>query len=187
LALGFRRGGSDDGVMRFAGRPESNVADKFTDTGNFPADHADELAFELLLPMDPTRCSPSASTRGWTRRDRRSEILRLLLTGSWMVTGRAAHTIALRASPAAIAPMRSIGAWEIVARYSHIDLTDGTLDGGELDKWSMASTGGPRAVEGQARPGATRTSPSPVLNRQYQNASRPTTVALLATRRRRVE
>ncbi len=48
LGLGLRRVGSDDGVMRFSGRPESNVADKFVDTGNFAGDHADELLVELL-------------------------------------------------------------------------------------------------------------------------------------------
>jgi phosphate-selective porin len=31
-----------------------------------------------------------------------------------------------------------MGAWEIAARYSKIDLTAGTLHGGEFERWSGA-------------------------------------------------
>ena len=29
------------------------------------------------------------------------------------------------------------GAWELAARYSTLDLTDGAIDGGEMDIWSV--------------------------------------------------
>ena len=68
LGLGLRRVGSDDGILRFAGRPESNVADKFVDTGNFAGDHADEMLFELLWSHRAFSVSPSTSPRGSTPR-----------------------------------------------------------------------------------------------------------------------
>jgi phosphate-selective porin OprO/OprP len=136
LGLGFRQGGSDDGVMRFSGRPESNVADKYVDTGNFPADHADELSYELLVARGPVALlaerfdarvdSPETGDprfSGW------------YVGGSWTLTGEHRPYNRAQAYAAGPIPTRRLGAVEMVAKYSHLDITDGTLDGGLLDKW----------------------------------------------------
>jgi phosphate-selective porin OprO/OprP len=136
LGLGYRRAGSDDGVMRFAGRPESNVADKFTDTGSFPGDHADELAYELLLQHGPFallsegfRASVDSPETGDPR------FSGYYLAGSWMITGESRPYIRPGGYAGSVKPTRRTGAFEVVLKYSHVDLTDGTLEGGELGKW----------------------------------------------------
>jgi hypothetical protein len=53
LGLGLRRVGPDAEGIRFAGRPESNVTDMYVDTGQFQADHADELSLELAWDRGP--------------------------------------------------------------------------------------------------------------------------------------
>ena len=40
LALSGRYAGADNNTLRYKGRPESNVADNYVDTGNLPGDHA---------------------------------------------------------------------------------------------------------------------------------------------------
>ena len=40
LGLSGRYAGADNNTMRYKGRPESNVADNYVDTGNLPGDHA---------------------------------------------------------------------------------------------------------------------------------------------------
>ncbi|HEX6862358.1 MAG TPA: porin, partial [Thermoanaerobaculia bacterium] len=48
LGLGWRHTEAEQGVLRFRGRPESNVADYYIDTGDITASHAVEVGFELL-------------------------------------------------------------------------------------------------------------------------------------------
>jgi phosphate-selective porin OprO/OprP len=138
LGLGYRRAGSDDGVMRFAGRPESNVADKFTDTGSFLADHADEISLELLLyhgafsvlaeRFDARVDSPeTGDPRFWG----------YYVAGSWMLTGESRPYVRAGGYAGGVVPTRRCGALELVLKYSRVDLTDGTLDGGELGKWHV--------------------------------------------------
>jgi hypothetical protein len=73
LGLGIRRVGDDAGQMRFSGRPESNVADKYVDTGNFAANYARQLSLEAVWSHGPVMLSaehvdawvdaPKAATR----------------------------------------------------------------------------------------------------------------------------
>ena len=67
------------------------------------------------------------------------------VTASWCLTGESRPYDRVTGSFGAISPSTpfslrrgGIGAWEIAARYSHIDLTSGTLDGGEFERWSGA-------------------------------------------------
>ena len=123
--------------MRFSGRPESNVADRFVDTGNFAGEHADELLVELLWSAPAVLAArPSASKRTSMRR-------RAATRASPATTGRRRRSSPARAAPTSAPaatpqprPTRRWGALELALRYSHLDLTDGTLDSGELDKWS---------------------------------------------------
>ncbi len=136
LGLGLRRQGSDDGVMRFSGRPESNVASKYLDTGNFTADHADEVSLELLINHGP--CSLLAE-RIDTKVDSFAtgdpRFSGYYAAGSWILTGEGRHYVRAGGYASGVMPKSRYGALELVLKYSHLDLTDGTLDGGLLDKW----------------------------------------------------
>ncbi|MDQ1347556.1 MAG: phosphate-selective porin OprO and OprP, partial [Acidobacteriota bacterium] len=137
LGLGLRRVGSDDGVMRFSGRPESNVADKFVDTGNFAGEHADELLVELLwshrqfsLLAERVEAHVDAPASGDPR------FSGYYGTASWILTGESRPYVRASGYAGGLSPLRRWGALEFALRYSHLDLTDGAIDGGELDKWS---------------------------------------------------
>ena len=122
--------------MRFSGRPETNVSDKYVDTGNFSGDHADEVSVELLLNHGPysllaerfDAAVDSESTgdphfSGW------------YAAGSWILTGESRHYFRPGGYASGVLPQRRYGSLELVAKYSRLDLEDGTLDGGVLDKW----------------------------------------------------
>ncbi len=136
LGLGLRRAGSDDGIMRFSARPESNVASKYLDTGNFPADHADEVSLELLANRGPyslllERFDAKVDSPA-TGNPRFSGYYAL---GSWILTGENRYYIRAGGFASGIVPKSRYGALELVVKFSHLDLTDGRLDGGLLDKW----------------------------------------------------
>lgn len=137
FGLGLRRVGADDGVLRFSGRPESNVADKYVDTGNFAGDHADELLVELLwshrqfsLLAERVEAHVDAPASGDPR------FSGYYGTASWILTGESRPYVRASGYAGGLSPLRRWGALEFALRYSHLDLTDGAIDGGELDKWS---------------------------------------------------
>ncbi len=136
LGAGFRSGGIDNGMIRFAGRPESNVADKFTDTKDFPSSGSNELSLEGLWSHG--RFSVLGEHIGaWVDAPETGNphFSGYYLAGSWIVTGESRPYARAGGYAGAILPRRRFGAVELVAKYSRVDLTDGTLDGGVLDKW----------------------------------------------------
>jgi phosphate-selective porin OprO and OprP len=62
-------------------------------------------------------------------------VLAGVLPGSWILTGENRPYLRTTAHAGAILPKRRLGAVEVVTRYSHLNLTDGPIDGGLMDKW----------------------------------------------------
>ena len=58
-------------------------------------------------------------------------------TASWILTGESRPYVRQRRLRRRRRPAAPLGRRELALRYSHLDLTDGALDGGELDKWSF--------------------------------------------------
>ena len=136
LGLGYRDLGSDDGIIRFNGRPESNVADKYVDTGELPADRAGAVSYELLVQyrqfsilaerFDVKVDSPETGD---------PKFLGWYVAGSWVLTGESRPYVRAGGYAGGIVPSRRWGALELVGKYSRLDLTDELVEGGELDKW----------------------------------------------------
>jgi phosphate-selective porin len=136
LALGYRHAGNDDGKMRFAGRPESNVIDKIVDTGSFPADHANEVSYEALYNHGPMSVlAERFDARVDSRETGFPRFHGYYTEVAWVVTGETRPYFRAQAYALGPTPDRRWGALELVGKYSHLDVTDGTLDGGLLDKW----------------------------------------------------
>ena len=53
LGVAGRYAGADHNTLRYKGRPESNVADNYVDSGNLAADHAWHLGLEALWNEGP--------------------------------------------------------------------------------------------------------------------------------------
>ena len=138
VGLGLRRVGPDAGMIRLSGRPESNVADKYLDTGDFAADYAGELSLEAVwekgafaVIAEHVKSQAEAPGSG------NPHFSGSYLTVSWTLTGESRRYNRATGYATPISPMNREGAVELVGRYSHIDLADGTIDGGVLDKWHL--------------------------------------------------
>ena len=136
LGVGARHVGSDNGTMRFSGRPSSNVADKYLDTGEFTADHATMLSVEAAWSIAPfmllaeyvegrVDADESGDPRFWGS----------YLTASWVITGESRPYLRTAGYAGGIVPTRRSGAVELVTRYGYVDLADGSIDGGVLSHW----------------------------------------------------
>jgi phosphate-selective porin OprO/OprP len=136
LGVGLQRRGADSGMLRFSGRPESNVTDKYVDTKDFPAAGANQLSFEAMWAHG--RFSVLAEHVGaWVDSPERGNpyFSGYYALGSWMLTGESRPYVRSGGYAGGVRPARRLGAVELVAKYSHLDLRDSGVDGGVLDKW----------------------------------------------------
>ncbi len=142
FGLGLRRSDARQ-PLRAASEPEFNNAPVYVDTGPFVAD--DQLTYNLeaywrrgpyMIGFEYIGTDVDSSQTG------DPFFSGYHLTGSWAVTGesRAYRKRSGVFDPLPVARPVNQGGWgavELAFRYSNTDLTDGTVDGGEMDIWSL--------------------------------------------------
>jgi phosphate-selective porin len=136
LGASFRYQTGDGDLIRMRGRPASNVADYYVDTGNLDSDHAWNLGFEALW-----------ADRGWSLlgeyvqsqvslRDAQDARLEgWYLTGSWVPTGENRPYDRKAGYARRVHPTGRWGALELIARIGRVDLDDAGVSGGTMDGW----------------------------------------------------
>ena len=138
LGIAGRYIGQDDGTLQFRGRPESNVTSYYVDSGKMAGDHANELALESLWGRGPFLLGGEYA-RAWTDAPASGDpsfwggsvIVSYVLTGEHRPYDKKVG-YARR-----ILPQRTVGAFELVGRYSHVDIADALIDGGIFDRGSV--------------------------------------------------
>jgi phosphate-selective porin OprO and OprP len=135
LALAGRYVGGDGNTLRYKGRPESNVADNYVDTGELPADHAWQVGLEALWNEGPFSVLAEYN-RAWVDSPATGnpEFYGYYILASWVITGESRHYDRTVGYARRVMPKGRWGAPELVARFSHVDLDDGPVHGGEFDK-----------------------------------------------------
>jgi phosphate-selective porin OprO and OprP len=136
LGVSTRYYGAVDDLLRYKGKPASNVADDFVDTGKIPGDHAWHTGLEALWNHDgysllaeyiradlSTDDGSDPAFDGW------------YLTGSWVLTGESRPYDRKAGYARRILPQGRWGAVEVIGRYGHVDLDDGPVRGGTMDGW----------------------------------------------------
>jgi phosphate-selective porin OprO/OprP len=135
LGLAGRYVGGDGNTLRFKGRPESNVADNYVDTGELPADHAWQLGVEALWNEGPFSVLAEYN-RAWVDSPATGnpQFYGYYVLASWVITGESRRYDRTVGYARRVMPKGRWGAPELVARFSHVDLDDGPVHGGEFDK-----------------------------------------------------
>lgn len=127
--------------VRFSTRPESRPTKvRLVDTGTLEAvDRIDRLGLEAAWRRGPWSVQgewmQARVARGNGSED--ADLSGYYLSASWVVTGesRDYRNGVFRG----ISPQRSTGAWELVARYSDVDLDDGAVSGGQESNFTLGA------------------------------------------------
>lgn len=132
-----------DGTLRYRARPEAHLAPRFVDTGSFAGDGALLLGAEVAGVFGPWWLAGEVM-----RNDVDAPGLGDPTFGGyyaqagWFLTGESRAWEAGSASFGRTRPRTNFGAGgmgaiEVAARYSHVDLTDGGIAGGEQDDLTL--------------------------------------------------
>ncbi len=123
--------------------PEIHLASDLVKTPAITTDSYDAYAVEAAGVFGPftaiaeynyasldVQNAPSVNMDGW------------YIQGSWFLTGESRHLKSKDAmfhsiKPHGVVGKGGIGAWEVAARYSSVDLSDGAIDGGAEDNFTI--------------------------------------------------
>ena len=135
LGVSGRYAGADSSTLRYKGRPESNVSDNYVDTGSIASDHAWHLGLEALWNEGPVSVLTEYD-RAWvaSAATGHPSFSGYYVTGSWVLTGETRPYDRTVGYARRVMPTGRWGAPELVARFSHVDLNDGAVQGGSFDK-----------------------------------------------------
>lgn len=135
LGVSVRYVGDSDDQLRFRGRPESNTAAYYVDTGTIAAGHAIETGVEVLWTRGPfSITSDYAGARVDSPATGDPRFWGAYATVSYVLTGEHRPYATDVGYARRILPQYHWGAWEIVGRYSYVDLDDAQVPGGKMDK-----------------------------------------------------
>jgi len=138
LAYSHRNPGD---TLSYSQRPESHLAERLINTGSVEVDDLDLVGAEVAMVYGPASLQVeyiTAMVDGAAGSN--PDFSGYYIQTSYFLTGehrpyRLSGAVFSRVKPKAGFPGQEggIGAWEIAARYSHLDLYDGGINGGELD------------------------------------------------------
>jgi len=132
--------------IRFRERPEAHLAPRVVDTGNFPAEDGDFLGAEVAWVHGPFSLQGEyvrAMIEGRNRWVSDSTFNAASVQASYFLTGEHRPYKKTEGIFDRVKPKKNwgddggLGAWEVAARYSYLDLTDGPVRGGRLRDLTM--------------------------------------------------
>jgi len=129
-----------DSQFEYRSRPESFIAPYLVDTGQFHGDGAGLLGLEAIYKKGPLTVTAEAAYQELTRSDA-NQFWGGYISASWFLTGEQRGYDRSSASVASVLlPNREFswknwtaGAWEVAARWSYVDLTSGSVNGGRMN------------------------------------------------------
>jgi phosphate-selective porin OprO/OprP len=140
LGAAWRHRPDDDGVIRYRGRPGSNVADNFVDTGEFPASGANHFGVEGLWADGGFSVLGEYVVALVSSPGRRDPLFQgFYVVGSWVLTGETRPYDRAAGLARRLVPTGRWGAPELMARYSAVDLESGGVSGGSFDRLEVGA------------------------------------------------
>jgi len=135
-----------DGLIRYRGKPEANLANNYVNTGNFRVDSVDAIGLEAAMVLGPwwaqaeyTHNQADAFEIG------KVDFSGYYLQTGWIITGEnrpyktadGTFDVIVPKRPLAWGESRGWGAWELALRHSHVDLDDSIIRGGMMTDYTV--------------------------------------------------
>jgi phosphate-selective porin OprO and OprP len=136
VAASSRYYGAVDDQLRYRGKPASNVADDYVDTGKVPGDHAWHTGLEALWNVRGYSLLAEYVRADLSTRDGSNPTLDgYYVTAGWVLTGEHRPYDRKAGYARRILPQGRWGAVELIGRVGRVDLDDGSVRGGTMDGW----------------------------------------------------
>jgi phosphate-selective porin OprO/OprP len=146
LSYNHRFRSEEDNPLRFRQRPEAHLTDvRLVDTGSIPSDGANLINPEVALVYGPFSIQGEYTHAFVSAEDDLDEDLDFsgfYVFASYFLTGE--HRVYDEGAFGRVKPAVNFhptkggwGAWEVAARYSHLDLNDNAIQGGEEDDFTF--------------------------------------------------
>lgn len=144
LGIGYTHQNYEDDTVRFRARPESNQAPRFVDTADFSAEYGDIIDAQGAVVLGPFSMQ-SEYVQAWidSRTMSDPDFWSWYAQASYILTGEHRRYNRKYGVFEGVTPQANFGkdggwgAWELAARYSHLDLNDGWVRGGLLRDFTL--------------------------------------------------
>ena len=145
LGLAYSRQGRRSDLLRFRERPESHLAPRFVNTGFLTVDSIDLLDIEAAIVYGPASVQTEFTQSSVSRRSGANHNFSgFYVQGSYFLSGEHRQYDQEVGAFGRLKPKRNLfaeqggmGAWELGARYSFIDLEDQDVLGGRMDNFTL--------------------------------------------------
>ncbi len=135
LGMSSRYNQAAKGLLRYRGRNESNIGPFYVDTKDIPADHSWSVGLEGLWNFRNLSLLSEFVQTWVSSYDHTNPTFNgFYVTGSWVISGEQRPYDKKVGYSRRVMPTGGTGAWEVVARYSRLDLDDKNIKGGLLNK-----------------------------------------------------
>ena len=152
--IGWRYTEAPGGILSYKAKPEVNTAPSFISTGTFNAIASNTLMFENINVQGPFSFVGEYMQAFVNDESlRRTSYQYWQVGGSWFITGENRNYNKQTGNLGKLIPKKNFrfkkgggpGAFELGARYTYSDFTDGTIDGGRFGRFTGALSWFPNA------------------------------------------
>jgi phosphate-selective porin OprO/OprP len=136
IGISARYQEDENGTLQYRGRPGSNVADFYVDTGSFEADYSRQVGLEALWQSNKLTVLGEYA-RTWVTADAvgNPQFNGFYVAASYLFNGELRpYDTSVRYSRRVI-PGGGWGALEPFVMFGRVDLDDAALSGGSMEKW----------------------------------------------------
>ncbi|MEI8048188.1 MAG: porin [Bacteroidota bacterium] len=153
MGAGYLYSGAADGELSYKGKPESNTAPSYFNTGKIVANNSNTIMLELIKVNGPVSFVGEYMNCVVNTEGACPSFNYFQLGGSWFITGENRRYNRQNGVLGKLVPKKNFnfkkhpgpGAFELGARYSYSDFTDQDIEGGKFGRFTSALSWYPNA------------------------------------------
>lgn len=153
LGMSYRHTDATDTALSYKGKPESNTAPSYFNTGSFSASSANTIMLEMIKVSGPLSFIGEYMSNYVNTAGPNLSFHYMQLAGSWFITGENRRYNRQAGVLGKLVPKKNFnfgkhsgpGAFELGARYTYADFTDQAVQGGTFGRFTGAVSWYPNA------------------------------------------